>query len=260
MAKFCTGCGTQLGDAAKFCPSCGAQQVQAQQPNAPQHQQAYAPALAAPKKKSKAPLIIVGGAVALVVLIAVVAFSGRGGDNGPAPYTPGYSGGGVPTEGGNPGQAAQPPATQQPNGSINPDLVGQWGGALSGYSHYYDFKADGTFLYRIVNSIYVGGNYVRSENDYFRGTWYEADGIVYMTQRYYADFVGGNKPPDSLSWTKMPDQTMRIKFDINKDKDRLYYGRRCFFNLDIVYVTPDGSLPDAYLEVVIDNLPDWVFP
>ena len=99
MAKFCTGCGTPLGDAAKFCPGCGAQtaaagaqaasppqqaqppqqpapvqaQPQYQQPYMPpQYQQPYMPAPAAPQKKSKAPFFIGGAVGALAVVLAVV--------------------------------------------------------------------------------------------------------------------------------------------------------------------------------------------
>jgi len=126
MAKFCSSCGAQLDEAAKFCPGCGTQQVQAQQPNVPQYQQSYAPPPSLPKKKSKAPLIV-GGAIALVVLIVAIALAGRK-DNSPTPTPPGYNSGGIPTAGGNPGQATQPPATQpqQPGGNIDHAIVGYW--------------------------------------------------------------------------------------------------------------------------------------
>ena len=147
-------------------------------------------------------------------------------------------------------------------GTINKDLIGKWGGAWQGMSHYYDFKADGTFLHRIVNSIYVGGVYMRSENDYFRGTWRETEGTVSMTERYYVDFVGGDKPPTNLQWTKMPDQTMRIKFGVHPSNhpNLGFPNQRYFENLELVYKTPDGSLPDAYCTLTFDNYPSWVFP
>jgi len=144
MAKYCTSCGAPLEGAAKFCPGCGTQTVAvgtqtvpagAKAPESPQPvQQAplysppSVPAPAAPKKKSKAPLIV-GGAIALVALIAVIAFSGRGSGNGPAPYSPDYSSGGVSTTSGNPGQSAQPtePPTQQPSGNIDKSkFTGEW--------------------------------------------------------------------------------------------------------------------------------------
>ena len=125
MTKFCTGCGAQLSDEAKFCPSCGAQQVQAQQPYAPQHQQAYAPAPAAPKKKSKAPLII-GGAIALVILITVVAFSGRedsgldpGGNDSPTHSAPGPTFGNSMNSLGNTTSTSRPPEASMPTYTPN---------------------------------------------------------------------------------------------------------------------------------------------
>ena len=147
-------------------------------------------------------------------------------------------------------------------GTINKELVGKWGGGWQGMSHYYDFKADGTFLHRMVNSIYVGGTYIRSENDYFRGTWRENGGTVYMTRREHTTFVGGGKPPANLQWTKLSDQTMRIKFGVHpSDHPNLGFpNKRYFENLELVYVTPDGSLPDAYCTLTLDNYPDWVFP
>ena len=85
MAKFCSNCGTQLSEDTKFCTGCGARQDDAAQPAAPQQpaqqqpivQQQYqqAPyqqqpyAYAAPKKKSKLPLIL---AIVFVSLAAVV--------------------------------------------------------------------------------------------------------------------------------------------------------------------------------------------
>jgi len=90
MAKFCTGCGAPLEDAAKFCASCGAQvEQQAQPPQPPQplqppqpppyaqyqqppYQQPYMPAPPAPPKKSKKPLIIGGSVGALAIVLAIV--------------------------------------------------------------------------------------------------------------------------------------------------------------------------------------------
>jgi len=99
---FCTKCGKQVADGAKFCTSCGQTLVQAQQPAAPaqpqqqyvqqvQPQQQYVqqvqpqqqniyqaqPAMRPPmdlKKKGKTPFII-GGAVAVAALAAVLIFT-----------------------------------------------------------------------------------------------------------------------------------------------------------------------------------------
>ena len=111
MAKFCPNCGTQLNDDVKFCAGCGTQinapaappqgtppappppfqpppQQQYQQFSPPQpqqqqyqqfpQQQAYVAAPAPAKKKGKGLKIllgILGGFVALIVLIIVIAFS-----------------------------------------------------------------------------------------------------------------------------------------------------------------------------------------
>ena len=80
-----------------------------------------------------------------------------------------------------------------------------------------------------------------------------------MTESYLATFQDtGGKPPDNLDWSRATDETMRIRFGIADDQN--YRGRRMFENLELVYVTPDGSLPDMYCTLILDDVPSWVFP
>ncbi|MDR2687183.1 MAG: zinc ribbon domain-containing protein, partial [Oscillospiraceae bacterium] len=94
MAKFCTGCGAPIEDAAKFCVSCGTPNTQPEpqpQPQAapPQYQQpqqyqqpypaypppqpyAAPPAAAKPKKKHKGLKILLGFVGAIVLLIVSI--------------------------------------------------------------------------------------------------------------------------------------------------------------------------------------------
>jgi len=157
MAKFCSKCGNKLEDAAKFCPDCGtqtvaagAQQVQAQQPYAPQYQQSYAPPPSLPKKKSKTPLIV-GGAIALVILIAVVALSGRedsgidpGGNDSPTHSAPGSTF----------GNSMNNPGNHTPDPASGSGIVGLWVDHpfkqdidLNNYGlgSWIEFKSDGTY-------------------------------------------------------------------------------------------------------------------
>ncbi len=100
---FCPNCGTQLEDGSVFCGSCGArmnaaEQPQPQQPQQPQYEQPQyqqpqyqqpqyqqpqyqQPVYAQAPKKSKKPLFIAIGAVAIVAIVAVVLVLVLGGGN-----------------------------------------------------------------------------------------------------------------------------------------------------------------------------------
>ena len=73
--KYCAICGTEIKQGARFCHGCG---TPIEQVSAPVAQEAAAVAVNAPKKKSKAPLIItlscIGGLIvaAVVVLILLI--------------------------------------------------------------------------------------------------------------------------------------------------------------------------------------------
>ena len=168
------------------------------------------------------------------------------------------------------------PTPTQPGGTIDQQLVGKWGGAFSGTSHYYDFKADGTFLYRIHRrdgNAFLPGSVLVAPSDssyysnttsnyYFKGKWYLSDGVVYMTQRQITTFVdhGGDKPPENLDWQFVDDATMRIRFDEYDEATFQYTGsRRYIENLELESVG-DGSLPVSYCILRYDNVPNWVFP
>ena len=238
MAKYCTSCGAPLEGAAKFCPGCGTQTVAAgtqtvavgaKAPESPQPVQQTplysppsVPAPTAPKKKSKAPLIV-GGAIALVVLIAVIAFSGREDSGvGPAPYTPDYSGGGMPTAGGNPGQAAQPtePPTQQPSRNIDPGLVGKWDRnshinnhsvnkstnkfVYTGDSYVYEaqvweFYNDGTFFYFFHNDKLYGEGSARWGLLMYKGN-YQVDGDMIYCTNVMCSFQDYQEPSKSYGF------------------------------------------------------------
>ena len=143
-----------------------------------------------------------------------------------------------------------------PTGEINKELVGKWGGALSGVNYFYDFKADGTFLHRTTRNFYTGGVITSTTNFYYRGVWRETNGVVNMTKRFMVSFntIGGDKPPTNLDWKATDDEKMRFRLGVSQDS------KRYFENLEVVYVTPDGSLPDAYLRVILNEVPSWVFP
>ena len=212
----------------------------------------------APKKKSKAPLII-GGAVALVVLIAVIAFSGRedsgvdpGGNNRPTHSAPGSASGFAP---------AQPTESQiqQPSGNVNPDLIGVWGCGWNGVSHYYHFRADGTFYYR---------NYHGGPSLLFKGNWRESGGTVYLTNRAMIAFNSSDVPDavEYMAWTDLDDETMLIRLGVIGDDEyssRYFasdkFGLKYFYNPDI-FDDGDGSLPRAYRSFTYDNAPNWAFP
>ena len=220
MAKFCTNCGAPLEDAAKFCPGCGTQQVQVQQSYAPPSPQSYAPPPSLPKKKSKAPFII-AGAAALLVLIVVIALAGRE-DNSPAPTPPGYNSGGIPTAGGNPGQATQ---TQQPGGNIDPALLGTWYDQYSNSSYF-----DDTGEYTGVIGLFIG----------FDGTFgfytFNADGSFFH--------VSGVKTGPSTGFQNKETG----KFRIDGNTIYLYNRVRTESIVNKTLTNPNDSINDGTLE------------
>ena len=204
MAKFCTGCGAQLDEAAKFCTSCGQTLTQplpapAQQMQLPGQ---YPPPMPA-KKKSRAPMII-GGVAVLAVLIVIVAVLGKGG------------GGGTEHGGGH----SDRPTSDDSTLLGGEDAVSV--NALAGSWFYYDGWGS-AYLWRFD----LDGNYVRfivSQSGYTNDvgtTWYSAYGNV-MTGKYRVnghliecynnqhssqfarDYSIGSVPPHNIAVSQLP--------------------------------------------------------
>ena len=151
--------------------------------------------------------------------------------------------------------------TQQPKGNLNSDLIGVWGGGWSGVSHYYHFRADGTFYYR---------NYHGGPSILFKGNWHESNGTVYLTNRMMIAFNSSNVPDavEYLEWTKLDNETMLIHLGvIGKDEYSSQYnkfasdkyGLKYFYKPD-VFSDGDGSTSRTYLSFIYDNVPNWAFP
>jgi hypothetical protein len=76
MAKFCTGCGTQINDDIVFCTNCGKDLSKGGQPV--QQQGQLTPVVAKAKKKSKAPVIAAIIAIVCVAALAAAFFLTNG--------------------------------------------------------------------------------------------------------------------------------------------------------------------------------------
>jgi len=211
MAKFCVNCGANLGDSANFCASCGTQQGAAPQQTQPVQQQPfqqypppYAPA-PAPKPKNKALPILLGGAALLAVLIIIIAAAGRE-DSSHAPTPPGYNGSGIPTAGGNPGQATQP---QQPSGNLDTNLIGSWNHirrdmtSLETISSWYIFHENGTFKYSTT-----------WQSRAYYGKYSVSDGTIHFSEVWWFEYLANGEESEH---EKRSDFVLDYDFGVNSD-------------------------------------------
>ncbi|MCL2158165.1 MAG: hypothetical protein FWH48_02025 [Oscillospiraceae bacterium] len=200
---------------------------------------------------------LVMAAVMLAAAVSACEISIISKEGGPGDIT---ISGGLPTPGGDMPTDSND-TTQPTNANLNPDLIGVWGGGWSGVSHYYHFRADGTYYYR---------NYHGGPSILFQGNWYESDGTIYFTNRSMIAFNSSDVPEavEYLEWTTLDDDTMRIHLgvigeDEYSSQDNMFrsdeFGLKYFYNFDI-FDDGDGSLPRVYLSYQYDNAPNWAFP
>ena len=152
------------------------------------------------------------------------------------------------------------PAFATPAGvseNTNADLIGTWGGALSGTSRFYEFKLDGTYICRV----YRGNTGVTiALNILTKGIWRESSGTVYLTQNLSATWSHGSKIPDNLEWKASDDESIQIRMKVDDNPVSMKYGNRYIEVLDIFVETPGFSKPIAYLRLYNPVTQDWALP
>ena len=201
-----------------------------------------------------------GGGLGEVTVLHGSGSSSAGAASEPETESRGNDGANAPDNAENGQEQANSPDSSRPqDGDLNPDLIGVWGCGWSGASHYYHFRADGSFYYR---------NYHGGPSLLVKGNWHESGGTIYFTNRKMVSFNASDVPDsiEYMAWTELDDETMRINLGVIGEDEYSsryfgseYAGLKYFYDWD-VFNDGDGSLPRSYRSFIFDEAPNWAFP
>ena len=142
-----------------------------------------------------------------------------------------------------------------PTGTINKELVGTWLGALGGVNYFYEFKADGTYMFRTYRP---SSSPTISSSTLTRGVWRESKEVIYLTDVYLVAWANSSTPPENLDWKKGSNDTRNIK--ILEEAYSAYYERVIREMIVYDFFGTDDTNKKYYLTIMQDNLPSWAFP